>query len=268
MMDIRALASLIRVENILKNTLWFGVGLAPAIGYGIDSISPATLTIALLSYLFCWFFVYSLNDYSDHEEDKKHKRKAKRPLPSGKISIKEAKGIMLFFLFASIILSLTIGTLFAFTILASILVGLAYNSKIIGGRTNKYLAIALLWAMEALRILSGATATGEVIVPITILLGLPSFYIFAYHFYWEDAKRFVGIKGSKLLFLFLSLIFVFLWLSEEIYDQYTVAILMCWMVSLAILGKYYVSADFEKQLKYSYYFIYISLLFVMILLLF
>ncbi len=56
--------------------------------------------------------VYLLNDIKDLEEDKKHPRKCYRPLPSGRISVKQAIfGLLLIFSF-SITTSFFINTYF------------------------------------------------------------------------------------------------------------------------------------------------------------
>jgi len=263
-MEFKAVMELIRAENIPKNLLWFFVGAIIPLRFSFD---PILLLLALGSYNLLWFFAYALNDYLDYNEDKIHKRKALRPLPSGRISLSEAKTLILSFVIFSAILASLVSTPFLLVVLGTIIAILLYNSPQLCCRNRIYLAAPLLWFMEFFRLLAGAMHLGYMSNDWLLLLGLPTTYLFVYHFYWEDAKRFKqNLKLSKLVFLFASSFLIASWLLNLSFSLEIVAIFAMWSV-VTVIGAYFVSKmPAYKQLKYSYYFTYLSLLSVMAIL--
>ena len=85
---------LLRIEQWLKNFVIF----IPLFAYGEMNIND--LLNLILVFVFFSFVVsstYVLNDILDLESDSNHPIKNKRPLASGKISIKKAKFVLIIF---------------------------------------------------------------------------------------------------------------------------------------------------------------------------
>ncbi len=83
-------------------------------------------------FLFCGLSgsVYLLNDLADIEKDKLHPEKSKRPIPSGQISITEAKTALLLLLFICLAGSYKLSGLFFSTALSYFMLNLAYSFKL------------------------------------------------------------------------------------------------------------------------------------------
>lgn len=94
---------LIRIKHWLKNTLVF----LPTV-FGGKLLEPKIFFVALVGMVVFSLLssaIYVHNDIQDIELDKKHPFKKKRPLPSGKISISNAKIIRNILLIFTIVLS-------------------------------------------------------------------------------------------------------------------------------------------------------------------
>jgi 4-hydroxybenzoate polyprenyltransferase len=231
-----------------------------------EAFYPTQFALALLSYLFVWFFAYTLNDYSDYEDDKKHKRKSKRPIASGKIKPKTARKLMYSFFVISLAIASIVSLAYMVVIASTAFVVLIYNHKHLACRNRMFYAVPLLWLMEFSRVVAGAFYNGYATNDWLILVALPTFYLFTYHFYWEDGKRFEDVKKSKLIFLFLSVALLSYWFINLTLNENRVIIFAAWF---AITGAGMLltrGANFDRQLKYSYYFIYVSLLALMAIL--
>ena len=103
---LKSYLSLIRVKHYIKNILIF----APLVFSGLYKDVFNVLITILGFILFCVVtsLVYVINDICDIEKDRIHEIKRKRPLPSGRVSIKEALFIILFLSFVCVILSFII----------------------------------------------------------------------------------------------------------------------------------------------------------------
>ena len=91
---VKNYVKLLRIEQWLKNFVIF----IPLFAYGEMNIND--LLNLILVFVFFSFVVsstYVLNDILDLESDSNHPIKNKRPLASGKISIKKAKFVLIIF---------------------------------------------------------------------------------------------------------------------------------------------------------------------------
>lgn len=74
--------------------------------------------------------VYILNDLADIEKDRLHPVKSKRPLPSGELSVTEAKAALLIILLTSLTAAWKLSGLFFSMALAYFMLNLAYSFKL------------------------------------------------------------------------------------------------------------------------------------------
>ena len=145
---------LIRVKQWIKNILVL-VPVICAKKLGMDNITLCLL--ALFGFSFTTSFIYILNDLKDIEKDKLHPRKSKRPLPSGKISVKNAIITSIIMLVLSFILTMYACesiTKPAFIILISyIVLNILYS---LGLKNVAIVDVAILSAGFVLRVYYGA----------------------------------------------------------------------------------------------------------------
>ena len=99
MEKIKQYFNLIRVKHYIKNLLIF----IPLIFSGLykDSFNIFITVLGFILFSFVSSIVYVINDIVDIEKDRMHEIKKNRPLPSGKVSIKEAYLIIIFLAFIS-----------------------------------------------------------------------------------------------------------------------------------------------------------------------
>ncbi len=95
---------LIRVKHYIKNLLIFLPLFFSGLYCNMNNIFICILGFVLFSAVCS--IVYVVNDICDIDKDRKHPKKKTRPLASGKVSIKEAYGIIAFLILISIIMSL------------------------------------------------------------------------------------------------------------------------------------------------------------------
>jgi 4-hydroxybenzoate polyprenyltransferase len=141
-----------------------------------------------LGILFLVAFANAHNDIIDFEIDKINR--PKRPLPSGKISIKAVYGMLGILFFFTMFFSLLAGVKFAFLFLIASLLSIAYNCFLKGLPLVGNFTVALL-------------ATTPVIIPI-INFGLPqlelyilAFFAFMLTFAREIIKDIEDMEGDK-----------------------------------------------------------------------
>ena len=226
MKKILAFIELIRVKHWIKNVLIF----LPAVcarKFGFDIF--ATLGIGFLSFSFLTSFIYVVNDLRDIEKDKAHPRKKKRPLPSGRISKKEAIAVAILMLVGSLVLGYL-----AFPVLMSLstaclalymLINLGYS---FGLKNAAIIDIALLSAGFIVRVYYGAALVDVPVSNWLFLLVLSASVFLAL----GKRKKELSASGSvvrkvlgkynlafldKFMTVFLSLIFIFysLWVVEQ-----------------------------------------------------
>lgn len=93
---------LIRVKHWIKNLLVF---LPVVCGKIFNVNSLFEVLIAFFAFSFMTSFIYIINDIRDIDKDRKHPRKKKRPLPSGKIKLGTAIFVACLMLVVSILLN-------------------------------------------------------------------------------------------------------------------------------------------------------------------
>jgi len=127
--------------------------------------------VPFMSFCLASSSAYILNDIMDRERDKSHPRKSKRPIPSGKVSLAEAKAIYFFLLLASLFLAVTVSPVFIAILLAYLLVSVSYSFYL------KHLPIIDLFCISAgflFRLQAGGEAFG---IEITAWLFLSVFLL-------------------------------------------------------------------------------------------
>ncbi len=155
---------LIRVEQYIKNLFVF----APLF-FGSQFLNTFLFSNVFMAFVcFCLASsgIYILNDYFDIDEDKNHPEKSKRPLASGKISLKKGLLLMAFLIFITLIISYFISEKLFFVILSYLILNLLYSKWL------KHIAILdvnIIAVGFVLRIIAG-TVVSEIVPSIWILL--------------------------------------------------------------------------------------------------
>lgn len=129
MKKIKNYLKLIRVKHYIKNVLIF----VPLIFSGLYN-NLFNLYITILGFILFSLsssIIYVINDICDIDKDKLHEIKKNRPLPSGKVSIKEAYSIILIlficFIFLSFIIYKNVSIYPILLILGYILINILYS---------------------------------------------------------------------------------------------------------------------------------------------
>lgn len=157
----------LRPHQWLKNVLVFLPMLAA------HQLTGATFLLSLLAFIAFSLVassVYVLNDLLDLRADRAHPRKCKRPFAAGDIPISHGTVMAGGALLAGAILSLSLGSGFALTMLVYYLATLAYSVVL---KRRAIIDICVLAGLYTLRIVAGGVATG-----ITLSVWLLAFSIF------------------------------------------------------------------------------------------
>lgn len=128
MKSFKYIIKLLRPKQWIKNFFVFG----PII-FSNNLMNPELLRNNLLTFIsFCCISsaVYILNDIVDVERDKEHPKKCKRPIASGKISIRKALTIGILLGVISLSLAFSINSYIAIIIVLYLLNNIAYSFKI------------------------------------------------------------------------------------------------------------------------------------------
>jgi len=134
---------------------------------GSPPVIPAlTIVVAMLMAATC---VYVYNDICDLEMDKLNPRKIKNPIPSGKISVKEAMRVVYFSGVAGLVLSFLAGI--APFILTAVYMALflSYSHPAIRLKKKFLIKEATLSAGLLLSIIVGSITVGSVTLPVIFL---------------------------------------------------------------------------------------------------
>lgn len=165
--DRRPYLRALRPHQWLKNVLVFLPMLAA------HQFTGATLLLSLLAFIAFSLIassVYVLNDLLDLRNDRQHPRKCKRPFAAGDIPIAHGTFLATGLLAAGAILSVTLGSAFALTMLVYYLATLAYSFNL---KRRAVVDICVLAGLYTLRIAAGSMATG-----ISLSVWLLAFSIF------------------------------------------------------------------------------------------
>ena len=149
---VKNYVKLLRIEQWLKNFVIF----IPLFAYGEININD--LLNLILVFVFFSFVVsstYVLNDILDLESDSNHPTKNKRPLASGKISIKKAKFVLIIFF---VIGKIGLFNLNSTVLLYSFIYVFATTSYSFLFKYKKYLDILIVSFLFVVRLLIGSSA--------------------------------------------------------------------------------------------------------------
>ena len=145
----------LRVSHWVKNALVFLPLIAAHRLYDAEALGQAL--IAFFSFSLCASSIYLLNDLVDLSEDRRHPNKKQRMLASGRLSARQAIGLMLCLLFGAFALSFALPLDFRTVLGAYCLLMVAYC---LGLRDLAILDIATLAVGYTLRMVAGAAAAG------------------------------------------------------------------------------------------------------------
>ena len=129
---------------------------------------------------------YVLNDILDLESDSNHPIKNKRPLASGKISIKKAKFVLIIFF---VIGKIGLFNLNSTVLLYSFIYVFATTSYSFLFKYKKYLDILIVSFLFVVRLLIGSSA-------VTIDLSIPLF-LFVFYIAWNYCCKKFSILNNK-----------------------------------------------------------------------
>lgn len=163
---MRSILKLIRPHQYLKNGF---VLLGPLFAHQWNFL---TLTHALLAFLaFCCMAsaVYVLNDLVDIEADRAHPVKCRRPLPSGKISLATAKGLLGILVVASVLVSQLVSSWVTLFVVAYFVINIFYSWHL---KHVVILDVFLISSGFMLRILAGTVGLGIAPSAWLLLCGL------------------------------------------------------------------------------------------------
>lgn len=163
--------------------------------------SPAALinvSFAIIATALC---VYSFNDVKDIKMDKAHPTKSQRPLPSGKVTVKEVLSLSLIGGFIGLSLALLNNVITLLLSAAYIMLGIVYSQQPIRLKERFILKEATTATGLFLAILMGGSAVGTISLPILLVGGLTFVYLFAFYplFVDEEDVEIDRIHGCKTL---------------------------------------------------------------------
>lgn len=169
-----SIIKIMRPKQWLKNLFVF----VPAFFAGSISDAGDVLAslISFVAFSLAASAIYCLNDIIDVEADRRHPVKCRRPIASGRISVAEARGIMVFLVSASLsvtFLLVTGGMAVAMVIMFYLLLNIAYCLRL---KQYAIVDVCIIATGFVLRLLAGGFATEVVlskwIVLMTFLLTL------------------------------------------------------------------------------------------------
>ena len=217
---------LIRVKHWIKNVLIF---LAMICAKEITMDNLKITLLGFLSFSFVSSFVYVINDIRDIEKDKKHPRKKKRPLPSGKISKKSALIIAIIMLLLGIgitvITEKTISSLSLYLLLLYLTINLLYS---FGLKNKPVVDVVLLATGFVIRVYYGAVLLDIDVSNWLFLTILSASLFFGFS---KRCKEYQNSKDSRAvlkkytenylirfqyIFIGLTIVFYSLWAIEQV----------------------------------------------------
>jgi 4-hydroxybenzoate polyprenyltransferase len=163
---MRSILKLLRPHQYLKNGF---VLLGPLFAHQWDLTTLGEALLALLAFCCMASAVYVLNDMLDIEADRAHPVKCHRPLASGELSMRTAKGLLGLLVVGSVLLSLLVSQWVTLCVLAYFTINIFYSWRL------KHLVIIDVFLISAgfmLRILAGTVGLGIEPSPWLLLCGL------------------------------------------------------------------------------------------------
>lgn len=170
---------LLRIKHYIKNILVF-IPLFFA-GQVFEIKYSSKLLYAFFAFSFVSSAIYIINDLCDIEKDKLHIVKRNRPIPSGKVSVRKAKIIVIFLLLFSILMNFFAMRLF--NLEASTYLVLYFIINIIyskGAKNIPIIDVIILSSGFLLRIMYGASISSVIVsnflyltvIAFTLYMGL------------------------------------------------------------------------------------------------
>ena len=157
MKKIMEYLKLMRVHHYIKNLLVFTALICSRQIFNVYKLSSCLL--GFISFCMISSSIYIINDIRDVDEDRKHEKKAKRPIASGKVSIKEAKILSFVLFFLSFVISILIpvaGKEYCIVLFIYFIINIVYSS---GAKDVPIVDVALLSSGFYMRVLYGALIT-------------------------------------------------------------------------------------------------------------
>ncbi|HLC50915.1 MAG TPA: UbiA family prenyltransferase [archaeon] len=153
---LKAAVQLTRPAQWFKS-LYLIIGAAPAMFLTPLSIVDIPLLIfaSVINLIMMQGVIYTINDITDLESDRKHPTKSKRPLAAGKISVKAASMLAFAFLIGALYIGFILHPLIAVVDILLLANALAYNIKPLRLKDKKYIDIASAASNFPLRVLVG-----------------------------------------------------------------------------------------------------------------
>ena len=179
---------LMRVKHYIKNFLIF-LPLIFSLNFSNFQMD-ITVLIGFIIFSFTCSIVYIINDVQDVEKDRNHPEKSKRPIASGKVSIKEAYvlAFILLVVVAIIGISTKINCVSMGILVFYLLLNVAYTKKL---KNVPIVDVVILVACFVLRVIYGASLI-DVAVSNWLYLTIISF-----SFYLSLGKRRNELEKSK-----------------------------------------------------------------------
>ncbi len=192
----------IRVDHWFKNIIVF-IGVLGAMEKFDILLSYKTLLISLMAFfLSCLIssFNYAINEILDAKYDAKHPLKRDRPIPSGKLKVKNA------IVFALILVTISLGAaiiffpmLFVLSILALLVAGFFYNVEPMRTKDKPYIDVISESINNPIRICIGwfALAPENIFPPMLVLILIWVFGCFLMNTKRVTELKFLGKKKAE-----------------------------------------------------------------------
>lgn len=189
MEKIKNCLKLMRIKHYIKNLLIF-LPLIFSLNFYNMQLNISVLIGFILFSITC-SIVYIINDIQDVEKDRKHPEKYKRPIASGKVTIKEAYilAIILFVIVVTIQIVFKVNYASLGILLTYLVLNLAYSKKL---KNIPIVDVVILVTSFVLRVIYGATLIS---VEVSNWLYLT---IISFSFYLSLGKRRNELEKSKI----------------------------------------------------------------------
>ncbi len=190
MNKVKALLELSRIDHGLMVVIAISAGTISS--SGLKALTSTRTLIACIAGLLVEMGVFIFNDIFNVEEDRINS--PQRPIPSGKITVKEATAYGLTALVLAVAVSLLTGLESLAIILLAIIVGMLYNAKIKKFGVYGNLCVALLTAFP---FIYGAVVTLRSLWAVPIRCWM--FFAMAFLATWsrEIIKGIVDVEGDR-----------------------------------------------------------------------
>lgn len=143
---------------------------------------------ALLVFVFASSSVYVLNDLMDYEKDRLHPLKKKRPIASGKVSVRRAAVLWVLLLLLTIFSALALSPGFFFIVLGYLIMTMSYSFFL---KRVLFLDVILIALGFVFRVLGGGVAIGVMVTDWMIVL------VFLFTLFLAISKRRQEIKNLE-----------------------------------------------------------------------